>query len=216
MLGVLLGLSAGLAPGPLLTLVISETLRHGVRAGIKIAIAPMITDAPIIILTLAILSKLAAFHVVLGVLSLAGGLFVLAMGVDGLRTKGVALDPSVAAPKSLAKGILTNLLSPHPYLFWLSVGSPILSKAMDLSFIAPVAFVMGFYACLVGSKVALSILVGRSRSFLTGKLYIQTMRALGLALIVLAALLLREGFELLGVHGEALRIERPAQETPIQ
>ncbi|MCD6225405.1 MAG: hypothetical protein J7K32_07820 [Deltaproteobacteria bacterium] len=49
--GTILGLSAGLIPGPLLTLVISETLRHNIKAGIKIAVAPLLTDLPIIGLT---------------------------------------------------------------------------------------------------------------------------------------------------------------------
>ncbi|MBT4876955.1 MAG: LysE family translocator, partial [Desulfobacula sp.] len=40
-IGMVLGLSAGLAPGPLLTLVISETLLHDIRAGIKVAMAPL-------------------------------------------------------------------------------------------------------------------------------------------------------------------------------
>ena len=57
-IGTVLGLSAGFAPGPLLTLVISETLQHDIKSGIKIALAPIITDLPIIILTLFILSKL--------------------------------------------------------------------------------------------------------------------------------------------------------------
>lgn len=42
--GAVLGLSSGLSPGPLLALVISETLRHGVKAGVKVALAPIITD----------------------------------------------------------------------------------------------------------------------------------------------------------------------------
>ena len=37
--GFILGLS-GLIPGPLLTLVISETLKHGVKEGIKVAASP--------------------------------------------------------------------------------------------------------------------------------------------------------------------------------
>lgn len=50
-IGAALGLSAGLAPGPLLTLVISETLQHGVKSGVKVALAPVITDLPITLLT---------------------------------------------------------------------------------------------------------------------------------------------------------------------
>jgi threonine/homoserine/homoserine lactone efflux protein len=37
---VVFGLSAGLSPGPLLTLVIAETLKRGIAAGIRIAVAP--------------------------------------------------------------------------------------------------------------------------------------------------------------------------------
>jgi threonine/homoserine/homoserine lactone efflux protein len=72
-MGAVLGLSSGFAPGPLLTLVISETLRHDMKAGVKVALAPMITDLPIIILTLFIFSKLSNFHDILGIISLSGG-----------------------------------------------------------------------------------------------------------------------------------------------
>ncbi|UCD33501.1 MAG: hypothetical protein JSV38_06465 [Desulfobacterales bacterium] len=47
--GVMFGLSAGFAPGPLLTLVITQTLRHGIKEGILTASAPVLTDAPIIL-----------------------------------------------------------------------------------------------------------------------------------------------------------------------
>ncbi len=38
--GIILGLSAGLAPGPLLTLVIAATLRRDAAAGIRVALPP--------------------------------------------------------------------------------------------------------------------------------------------------------------------------------
>jgi threonine/homoserine/homoserine lactone efflux protein len=85
--GIILGLSAGFAPGPLLTLVISETLQHNIKSGIKVAMAPFITDLPIIILTLFILSKLSNFHNILGLISLAGGSFILFMGYETIRSK---------------------------------------------------------------------------------------------------------------------------------
>lgn len=53
--GILLGLSGGLAPGPLLTLVASETLRHGARAGVRVALAPLLTDLPIVLATVSLL-----------------------------------------------------------------------------------------------------------------------------------------------------------------
>ena len=61
-IGAALGLSAGLAPGPLLTLVISETLQHGVKSGVKVALAPVIM--------LAVMVGYAVWWLVLFVLSL--------------------------------------------------------------------------------------------------------------------------------------------------
>ena len=49
----------GLAPGPLLALVLAQTLRHGPREGCKIALTPLVTDAPIIALSLALAATLA-------------------------------------------------------------------------------------------------------------------------------------------------------------
>ena len=188
--GTLLGLSAGFAPGPLLALVISETMEHGVMGGIKVALAPILTDLPIIIVTVFVLAKLSDFQSVLGIISIIGALFILYLGINNLRTKGIELDLDKSSPKSFQKGIIVNALSPYPYLFWLSVGAPITVKAMDQSLLAPVSFILSFYMLLVGAKIILAILVGKSRTFLRGNRYIFTMRLLGFILILLAIYLL--------------------------
>ena len=198
-IGTILGLSAGFAPGPLLALVISETLQHDIKSGVKVALAPTLTDLPIIIVTLFILSKLSNFHNILGIISLIGGLVILFMGYKSIRTKGVELNLKETKPKSLTKGILVNALSPHPYLFWLTVGAPTVTKAMSQSIIAALAFICSFMALLVGSKIVLAILVGKSKSFLAGNVYIYIMRFLGMALCVFAFVLFRDGLKLLGV-----------------
>ncbi len=46
--GIVLGFAAGISPGPMLGLVISQTLRYGWRAGNLVALAPLFTDIPII------------------------------------------------------------------------------------------------------------------------------------------------------------------------
>ena len=198
-IGVILGLSAGFAPGPLLTLVITETLQHNMRAGIKVAVSPLFTDIPIIILTLFVLAQLSKFHSILGVISLIGGCVVLVMGYKSMNPKNHESVLSEGESKSLSKGILVNALSPHPYLFWFSVGGPILSKAMNLNMVIPFAFLGSFYILLVGSKILLAILVGQSKSFLTGVWYLFIMRLLGVALCLLALLLFRDGLILLEV-----------------
>jgi threonine/homoserine/homoserine lactone efflux protein len=198
-IGTILGLSAGFAPGPLLALVISETLQHDIQSGIKVALAPIITDLPIIILTLFILAKLSNFHSILGIISIIGGFFILYMGYESICAKGFDLNLQETKPKSLTKGILANALNPHPYLFWFSVGAPTMIKAMRQNITAPLAFIGSFYAFLVGSKILLAILVGKSKSFLAGNIYIYTMRFLGLVLFILAFALFRDGLKILEI-----------------
>ena len=79
-LGIFFGLISGLSPGPLLTMVIVETLRHSKKEGIKIAIAPLITDIPIVGLTLFVLSKLLYFDHVMGYISFSGAIFLGYLG----------------------------------------------------------------------------------------------------------------------------------------
>ena len=198
-IGTVLGLSAGFAPGPLLTLVISETLQHDIKSGIKVALAPIITDLPIILLTLVILSKLSNFHNIIGIISLIGGCFILFMGYESICTKGVELNLQEIKPKSLTKGILANTLNPHPYLFWFSVGAPTMTKAMSQNIRAPLAFIISFYVFLVGSKIVLAILIGKSKSFFIDNVYIYTMRFLGLILCALSIVLFHDGFKLLEI-----------------
>lgn len=197
-MGSLLGLSSGMAPGPLLALVISETLAHDLGAGIRVALAPLVSDLPIVLLTLFVLSKLPDSHSVLGGISLVGGGVIFYMGVQGIRTSGVVLDMDDKAPRSLGKGVMVNFLSPHPYLFWISVGAPTMGRAMEVNIGAAIFFVASFYLLLVGSKVGLAVLVGRSKSFLKGRVYVVTMKCLGGLLCGFAVFLFKDGLGLLG------------------
>jgi threonine/homoserine/homoserine lactone efflux protein len=198
-IGTILGLSAGFAPGPLLALVISETLQHDMRAGVKVALAPILTDLPIILLTLFLLAKISGFHTVLGVISVTGAFFVFYMGYQSIRTKGVNIGVKDCGPTSLKKGMIVNLLNPHPYLFWFTVGAPITIRAIDQGVFAVSAFLGSFYFMLVGAKITLALLVAKSRTFLTDSMYIYTMRCLGLALIGFAFFLFIDGLELVGL-----------------
>lgn len=196
--GILLGLAAGFAPGPLLVLVISETLRHDIKAGLKVSIAPLVTDIPIILISLLLLNRLAEFKSILGCISIFGGLFILYLGYESLKTRGVELNLSSVKTSSFKKGVITNALNPHPYIFYMTVGTPIIYRSINQNILATVSFVGSFLLLLVGSKVVLAMLVERSRAFLKGRVYIRAMRILGALLFIFSMVLFRDGFELLG------------------
>jgi len=199
-LGIILGLYAGLTPGPLLTLVISETLQHDFKAGLKIAIAPIISDAPIILLSLFVVHQLSNLEQILALIALTGGCFVLWMGYESVTFQGVKLHLQQPKSHALRKGVLVNLLSPYPYLFWLTVGAPLINKAQSEHAMAPVLFILGFYLLLVGLKILLAYWVGQSKSFLLGPAYIYAVRFLGLVLFALAFSLFSEAYQLWTNH----------------
>jgi threonine/homoserine/homoserine lactone efflux protein len=197
--GTLLGLAAGFSPGPLLVLVISETLRHSIKEGIKVSAAPLLTDIPIILVSLFILERLSTVNAVLGGISMAGGLFILHLGYGGLKSRGMEIPVTETGSDSLRKGIITNALNPHPYVFYITVGGPIFLRALNQGLLSAAGFFGSFLFFLVGSKVVLALLTERSRSFLKGPVYVWIMRGLGVCLIIFSITLLREGLKLLGV-----------------
>lgn len=197
--GVLFGLSAGLSPGPLLMLVISETLKHGTGSGVKVAMAPLITDTPIVLLAIAVVSQLSNIHFLLGLVSLGGASFLLYLGYESIVFKGAELDVEGSRPQSLRKGIIANFLNPSPYLFWFSVGAPIVIKAAGVGIPGPVFFLLGMYLLLVGTKVVIAVLTGRSRRFLKSRGYVVANRILGIVLLVFAVLFARDGLRFLGL-----------------
>jgi threonine/homoserine/homoserine lactone efflux protein len=199
--GTLLGLSAGFSPGPLLTLVLSQSLRYGSREGVKVAVAPLLTDVPIVAVALFLLTRAGDFAPVLGGLSIGGAAFVGYLAWASLRTKGLEFALGAAEPRSVRKGAAVNALNPHPYLFWLAVGGPTLLQAWAQSAIAAVGFAACFWGCLVGSKALLAVVVGRTKHLLSDRAYALLMRVLGVLLLFFAAVLLKDGLVLLGLRG---------------
>jgi len=191
--GIVMGLTAGFSPGPLSTLVITQTLRHGLKEGVKVAVAPLMTDLPIIAASLLLLSRVAHNENILGVISLAGGVYVLYLAVETFRIRGFELPDETVAPRSLMKGVMTNFLSPSPYLFWTTVGTSMISRSWKNGALAPAVFVLSFLFVLVTSKMTLAFIAGRSRGFLSGNGYVLTMRILSLALAFFSLMLLNDG-----------------------
>jgi threonine/homoserine/homoserine lactone efflux protein len=168
--GLGLGLGSGVAPGPLLALVVAATLRGGFPAGVRVALAPLLTDLPIIVLSLTVLSRVPTS--VLAVVGAVGGLVVCWFGVESLRAARVA-DPTVEVSgmpeltpaRALRQGALANLTSPSPWLFWLTAGGAVLVSSARTSVWSAAAFLIGFYVMLVGTKalVAWGVAAGRHR-----------------------------------------------------
>ncbi|EHJ48453.1 Lysine exporter protein (LYSE/YGGA) [Solidesulfovibrio carbinoliphilus subsp. oakridgensis] len=196
--GAAMGLSAGFAPGPLLSLVLSQTLAHGPGEGVKVALAPLVTDTPIILAAWLVLSRLSGSPAVLGVLSLAGACLLGRYGWDCLSAPPPDAGDPARAPRSLLRGVAANFANPHPYLFWTTVGVPMLLDAANSGPWAVAVFLAVFYAAIVGAKILAALVAGRFRRFLGSRSYRLLMAGLGLSLFYYAVAFARHGFSLLG------------------
>ena len=129
-------------------------------------------------------------------ISIIGGIFVAYLAYGNFRVPRLPEEAGRAAPQSLAKGVATNALSPHPYLFWLTVGGPIIVRGWSESPAGPLAFLLAFFTSLVGAKVLTAWITGRSREWLGGTVYRGICVYLGGLLAVFAFLLIKQGWGL--------------------
>jgi threonine/homoserine/homoserine lactone efflux protein len=194
--GIVLGFASGISPGPMLGLVISQTLRHGWRAGNLVALAPLFSDIPIILVLVVVLGHLPL--VAIYWLALVGGAFVMYLGIETIRTVGSAMHFKArgTSRKVLLSAVATNLLNPHPYLFWATAGSALLLQSFASGgFATSLAFLISFYTFLVGAKLAIAFLVSRSQKWLTGRAYRYLLTGSGILLIGLGLVLIWEGVQ---------------------
>ena len=154
--GAMFGLAAGLTPGPLLTLVITHALRHGARAGVKVAVAPLISDVPIVLVAVFVLTRPASSGPLLGGIALLGAGLLAYLACDSLICAPRVIDDRRSTARSFKQGVLANFLNPHPYLFWLAIGAPTLLRARAVHLWAAVGFLVTLYSCLVGSKMLMA------------------------------------------------------------
>lgn len=185
-------MSAGISPGPLLALVITATLRSGLGGGLRVALAPLLTDLPIIALSVLLANLLS--ETALRWVGTLGGLVVIWLGLETLRSARKAALPGqegIAQPRrELGRGVLVNALNPHPYLFWATVGGPTLVGGWRLSPWHALAFLLPFYALLIGSKMAIAWAVSRRSGALSEVWYRRSLTGCGLLMLGLGGWLL--------------------------
>jgi threonine/homoserine/homoserine lactone efflux protein len=158
-LGASIGLVARISPGPVLTLVLAETLRGGWPRGAAIAAGPLLAAGPIILLAMLLVDRLPPN--VEPAMSALGGLFLLYLALTTLLASRHDLPRAarlLSVKTGLGRGILARALSPNPYLFWFFIGAPILVQADRLT---RAAFLLGYYVTIVGTNVVLAVAIHR-------------------------------------------------------
>ncbi len=151
-LGATYAFAAAVQPGPLQAYLVSQSLSHGWRRSLPAAFSPLVSDGPIILLVLLVLTRVPPW-LALG-LRAAGGVVLLVLAAQALRAWR-RFDARATAPRppsareSLLAAALVNLSSPGPYLGWSLIMGPLLLKGWREGPARGIALVAGFYTVLV-------------------------------------------------------------------
>ena len=195
--GVTLGIVEGIKPGPLLTTVIKETLTNGFKGGIRAASAPIFTDGPLILFSIFMAGWIANQTLVFCGIAVIGAIFLTKMGMECFNPEIQDIDTTdVDLTQSLKKGILTNLLNPNAYIFWLLIGGPLMATAADTEPIAPFAYAVSFILSIVIVKITLAYFFSKAQVNLSSDRYLLTLKICGCAMFIFAGSFLYKAYDL--------------------
>jgi threonine/homoserine/homoserine lactone efflux protein len=196
-----LGLFAGLAPGPYTTMVAGTALERGFRAAFLLALTPLLTDVPPMLFSALLLDRLG--WRALTALGMVGGTVILLVGIRFLRkhwsVEGSILPPGASdtgthQSASVAHVALGSLTNPAPWVFWLAAASPLLLQAWNRSRGEGVVFVAVLFATNISSAIALAWFASHSRRFLHARLQRRVLQAVGGTLILAGLFLLWQAY----------------------
>jgi threonine/homoserine/homoserine lactone efflux protein len=163
--GVGYGFIAAAQPGPFQTYLISQALLKGWQRTLPAALAPLLSDGPIIVLCLLVLSQIPLW--LQRFLYIGGGLFILYL-TYGAYKAWKNFDPTLPSVEtdtrqSVFKAAFINLLNPNPYIFWSLVTGPILLAGWRQTLLYGLGFLAGFYVAMILSFSTLIIVFSSAR-----------------------------------------------------
>lgn len=181
--GIGFGFAAASQIGPFQTFLISQALTRGWKRALPGAFAPFVSDGPIVILSVLVLSQLPDWAQ--RVMYILGGLFVLYLAYGSYKSwrnfDETLAHPELSGQQTIFKAAMTNLLSPGAYLFWMFATGPILVQGWREAPVNGLGLLIGFYSSFILCLIAMIVVFGAA-SKLGHKL---TRALLGLSCIVL-------------------------------
>jgi len=185
-----LALSGALMPGPLLTVTIAESVRHGCKIGPLLMTGHSLLELLLVVaITLGLGPYLKAAPVT-GTIALLGGLLLIYLGADMIRTaRGLSLQGDVEETGTsytrhpVLTGIFTSLSNPYWTLWWATIGLGYLVTVMNLGLAGVAAFFLGHISADFAWYSLISFGISRGKTLLDDKGYQFVIRLCGVFLL---------------------------------
>jgi threonine/homoserine/homoserine lactone efflux protein len=148
--GIIYAFACVVQPGPFQTFLFSQSLTHGWRKTFPLVFTPLLSDIPVSILVLLVLTNVPP--TVMQAFQCFGGVFLLYLAFNAYNTwrKFYQTEkPEIPHQQNFFKAVVVNLLNPNPYLGWSLVMGPILIKGWHENPLNGIVLLLGFYSCMI-------------------------------------------------------------------
>jgi len=195
------GFTGALMPGPLTTLAVRESMRRGFWVGPLLAAGHSLIELALVIGLALGLSRFLVEDPVKAGVGIAGGLFLLWMGVHILSRPP---EQPVAASRSLPRtaavlmsaAILMSVFNPAWVAWWASVGSAFISQSLEQGAAGVASFYVGHILADILWLTLLAFVLASGRRMMSGLVYRGIVVVCGLFLLGLGAYFLASGLVL--------------------
>ena len=186
LMGLIIGLTGALAPGPTLIATIRSALRVGWTAGPRVTLGHIIIEMAIIVLIVVGISSFPD-NLQPVIAGLGGTALILFGGMTlfGARKAVISTDKSIEYLSGpVIAGFLTSISNPYFWIWWFSVGSALLLSSLTLGIAGPVAFTAGHWAADFGWYTLVSVSIHQSKTMLSDRMYQGILLICGIILIL--------------------------------
>ncbi len=136
-----------MAPGPITAMTVGTGTRSP-HAGAIVAVGHGIVEFPLMILIYFGLGHVLRLFYFKAVIFTLGGLFLLFMGLDMLRSiKHISAVQNEIQKKPFVAGILLSMGNAYFLIWWATVGASLISKAVEFGLIGILSFATVHWLC---------------------------------------------------------------------
>ena len=188
LLGLVIGLTGALAPGPTLVATINGSIAGDWKIGPKVTLGHMIAESVIFLLIVLGLATLALPYTT--TIALIGGIALIVFGALTIAgSRGATLNGPVTGTVSnpYLAGLVTSAANPYFWIWWLTIGSAMVIAGLAWRIVLAAVFMAGHWCADLGWFTLVSTGVSRGRTVLSDTSYRRIMGVCGGFLILFGA-----------------------------
>ncbi|QEF94417.1 lysine transporter LysE [Methanothermobacter sp. KEPCO-1] len=183
----IIGLSGAMAPGPLLTVTVSDSIQGGFRAGPLLVTGHILSETILVVLIFMGMGYLLSSESASSFIGIAGGSVLIWTGIRGLRSGGES-SGDIPAGGSVLRGAVISFSNPYFFIWWGAVGAALMYSGVELAGAAGLAgFLVGHWSSDLAWYSLVSFLSSRGAFDTSGKVYRAVMAVCNGFLIMVGA-----------------------------